>query len=344
MNPIDAVTDDPSYAPPPMENWTLGSTGLRVSRIALGCGGFGGVGSAPAFFGMGESEGEALRILDRAFDAGITLLDTADAYGGGRSEAAIGKWLQTRGPRVREQVIVSSKVFHPVGDDPADRGGLSRSRIHRQITGSLRRLRTDHLDLYLIHERDPATPLEVTLGALDDLVRAGKVRFIGASNVDASWMKGALAVSEANGLARFEWVQNGYSLLDRRDERDLLPLCAVRGLGFTPFSPLAGGWLTGKYRRGEAYPQGSRMTLRPEGYARIAHENTYRALERFEQAAAIRGVDKPTLAIAWVLANPAVTSAIVGARRPEQLDPAIAALSLSMTASERAEIASLFEA
>jgi 1-deoxyxylulose-5-phosphate synthase len=325
-----------------MEERALGRTGLRVSRVALGCGGFGGIGSAPAFFGQGESEIEAMRILDRAFDAGITLLDTADAYGGGRSEQAIGRWLRERGARVRDRVVVASKVFHPVGDDPSDRGGLSAARIHRQIEGSLRRLGTDRLDLYLIHEPDPATPVEETLAALDALVRAGKVRFLGACNVDAEWMRRALAISEASGLAGFEWVQNGYSLLQRESERELLPLVAERGIGFTPFSPLAGGWLTGKYRRGNAYPPGSRMTRRPEGYRHLESENAARAIDAFVRAAAERGLDPPTLAIAWVLASPHVTAAIVGPRRPDQLAPALAALDVRMSPAERDALTAIF--
>ena len=319
----------------------LGTTGVEVSRIALGCGNFGGIGSAPAFFGQGESEEEAFALMDAAWDLGITVFDTADAYGGGRSERAIGRWLARRGPEVRERIVLSTKVFHSVEGDPSDRG-LAPDRVRRQFDGSLARLGVERVDLYLIHAPDPETPVGDTLEALDGLVRAGKVGAIGASNVGARELQEALRASDERALARFEWVQNSYSLLERDDEADVLPLCARQGLGYTPFSPLAGGWLTGKYRRGEPYPAGSRMTLRPEPYEGIAHEGTFGGLEALESAARERGTDSATLALAWVLENPLVTAVIVGPRRPEHLEPACAALELRISAAERDELGALF--
>ncbi len=164
----------------------LGRTGLKVSAVGLGCGNFGGVGSAPAFFGMGESDEEAYTLMDIAFDLGINFFDTANAYGGGRSEAAIGRWLRTKGSAVRDRLLISSKVFNPVGEGPNQRG-LSRHHIMGQVEASLKRLQTDRLDLYLIHEPDPDTPLEETLRALDDLIHQGKITYIGASNMPA-WL------------------------------------------------------------------------------------------------------------------------------------------------------------
>jgi aryl-alcohol dehydrogenase-like predicted oxidoreductase len=324
-----------------MEYRALGTTGVDVSRIALGCGNFGGIGSAPAFFGQGESEEEAFALMDAAWELGITLFDTADAYGGGRSEQAIGRWLARRGPEVRERIVLSTKVFHSVEGDPEDRG-LAPDRVRRQIDGSLARLGVERVDLYLIHAPDPETPVGDTLAALDELVRAGKVGAIGASNVSAAELEEALRASEERGLARFEWVQNSYSLLERDDEADVLPLCARHGLGYTPFSPLAGGWLTGKYRRGEPYPAGSRMTLRPEPYEEIAGERTFDGLEAFESAARERGTDPATLALAWVVDHPQVAAAVVGPRRPEHLEPARAALELRLSASQRDELGALF--
>ena len=324
-----------------MEYRALGTTGVEVSRVALGCGNFGGIGSAPAFFGQGESEEEAFALMDAAWELGITLFDTADAYGGGRSERAIGRWLAQRGPEVRERIVLSTKVFHSVEGDPEDRG-LAPDRVRRQIEGSLKRLGVERVDLYLIHAPDPATPIGETLEALDELVRAGKVGALGASNVDAAELEEALRASEEHGLARFDWVQNSYSLLEREDEADVLPLCARHGLGYTPFSPLAGGWLTGKYRRGEPYPAGSRMTLRPEPYEEIARERTFDGLEAFESAARERGIDAATLALAWVVDNPLVTTVILGPRRPEHLEPARGALALSLTEAERHELGALF--
>jgi aryl-alcohol dehydrogenase-like predicted oxidoreductase len=311
-----------------MEYRRLGRTGLRVSRLALGCGNFGGIGSAPAFFGMGENETEAFALMDRAFDAGINVFDTADAYGGGRSETWIGRWLKAKGARVRDQLVLGSKVFNAVGPGPNDRG-LSRVHILRQIDASLSRLGTDRLDLYLIHEPDPDTPLDETLEALDDCVRAGKVLYIGASNIEAWRLARALSISERRRLARFDWVQNSYSLLDRAAEREMLPLCADAGIGFMAFSPLAGGWLTGKYGRNKPYPSGSRMTLRPEPYHAFENDAVYDALDALARDAAARGVTMTALALAWVLQQPGVDSAVIGPRRPEHIDAALNGLSMA---------------
>jgi aryl-alcohol dehydrogenase-like predicted oxidoreductase len=314
----------------------LGQTGLEVSRIGLGCGNFGGVGSAPELFGRGESEEEAFALMDAAWAAGITFFDTAASYGGGRSERWVGKWRAKRG----EPVLLSSKVYWSVTGDPDDRG-LSRERILREIEGSLERLGVERLDLYLTHEPDPETPIGETLKALDELVRAGKVVAIGASNLDAIQLEEALETSDRLGLSRFGWVQNEYSLLVP-GAQGLLDVCQREGLGFTPFSPLAGGWLTGKYRRGEDYPAGSRMTLRPGPYAALASDETFDALEAFEARAAARGVEPAVLATAWVLSDPRVTALVVGPRSPRQLETALEAFELRLSREERGELAELF--
>jgi aryl-alcohol dehydrogenase-like predicted oxidoreductase len=324
-----------------MQYRKLGRTGLKISSIGLGCGNFGGIGSAPAFFGQGETEAEAFALMDAAWDMGINFFDTADAYGGGRSETFIGKWLKAKGAAVRDGLILSSKVFNRVGDGPND-WGLSRRHTMRQIEASLTRLGVDHLDMYLIHEPDPNTTLEETLRALDDLVHQGKVRYLGASNMPAWLMTKALWLSDKYNLHRFEWVQNSYSLLDRADEQEMLPLCADQGLGYTPFSPLAGGWLTGKYRLGEPFPTGSRMTLRPEPYGKFLNERIYNSLEALSGYAAERGTDMATLALAWVLAHPLITAPIIGPRRPEHLEPARKVLAIKLTEEERKVIADLF--
>ncbi len=298
------------------------------ARLILGCGSFGGIGSAPAFFGQGESEEEADAIMDAAWSLGITAFDTADAYGGGRSETWIGRWRAQTG----NEPTLTTKVFNSVVGDPDDHG-LSRERILRQIDGSLRRLGVEQVDMYLIHAPDPATPIDETLDALEELVRAGKVKAIGASNVDVAWLE--LAGD------RVEWVQNSYSLLDR-DLEDVLVYCADHRIGFSPFSPLAGGWLAGKYRRSEAPPPGSRMTMRPEPYLHLDAEPVYDGLDRFAAAAAGRGVDMPTLAFAWLLTDPRVAAVVVGPRRPGHLDPAIAALEVELSPAERDELASFF--
>jgi aryl-alcohol dehydrogenase-like predicted oxidoreductase len=320
-----------------VEHRRLGRTGLEISRIGLGCGNFGGVGSAPELFGQGESEEEAFELMDAAFEAGVNFFDTAASYGGGRSESWIGRWLSERGSRV----LLSTKVYWSVRGDPADRG-LSGDRILRELDGSLSRLGVESVDMYLTHEPDPETPIEETLRVLDQLRRSGKVGAIGASNLVGEQLEEALETSSRCGLARFDWVQNEYSLLRRGPEQDVLPLCAREGLGFTPFGPLGGGWLTGKYRPGEPYPSGSRMTQRPEPYADLVNDQTFRALEQFQAAAAERGVEPAALAIAWVLSHPQVTAVVVGPRGPEQLEPALAALEVRLSPQERDELAELF--
>ena len=324
-----------------MQYVNLGRTGLKVSRLALGCGNFGGIGSMPEFFGKGESEEDAFELMDAAFYVGINLFDTANAYGGGASEAMIGHWLASKGPAVRDQLVISSKVFNPVGPGPNDRG-LSRRHIVQQVNESLSRLGVDHLDLYLLHEPDPSTPLEETLSTMNDLVHQGKVRYIGASNMPAWLTAKALWLADVHGWCRIEWIQNSYSILDRRDEVELFPLLADQGLGFTPFSPLAGGWLTGKYRQGADYPKGSRMTLRSDPYDHLVRPHIFSGLERLRDFAAARGVDMATVSLAWVLSEPRVTAAIMGPRRLLHMEPGLAALEMELTEDERQEIASYF--
>ena len=319
----------------------LGSTGLKISRLGLGCGNFGGIGSSPAFFGMGENEQQARELMDRAFDAGINFFDTANAYGGGRSESYIGRWLKDKGSAVRQQLLVSSKVFNPVGPGPNDRG-LSRRHILQQVDDSLVRLQTDRLDMYLIHEPDPETPLDETLAALDDVVRMGKVLYVGASNIESWRLARALWISDIRGLCRFEWIQNSYSLLDRAPERELFPLCADQGVGFTAFSPLAGGWLTGKYRAADDYPLGSRMTLRPEPYQHLVREAVFSGLAALSDDARARGSEMSALAVAWVLRHPRVSAAIIGPRTRTHLDAALAGLTIELSEADRARLAALF--
>lgn len=319
----------------------LGRTGLKISVIGLGCGNFGGIGSAPAFFGKGETEEEAFKLMDAAWEIGINFFDTADAYGGGRSETYIGNWLKGNGSAVRDQLIVSSKVFNPVGDGPNDRG-LSRRHIFAQVESSLKRLGVERIDMYLIHEPDPETPLEETIRALDDLVHQGKLHYLGASNMPAWLMTKALWISDKYNLQRFEWVQNSYSLLERSDDREMLPLCADQRVGYTPFSPLAGGWLTGKYQSAADFPQGSRMTMRPEPYLRLLNDATFAGLAQFKAQAERRGVSMSGLALAWLLSNPLITAPIIGPRKPSHLDPVGEALSVMLTPAERDELTALF--
>jgi len=312
----------------PMERAYLGPTGLSISRVILGCGNFGGVGSAPALFGQGETKEEAFAVMDAAWEAGITTFDTADAYGGGRSETYIGAWLSSRKP---DGIVLSTKTFAPM--DAGEDHGLAPARVRRQIEGSLQRLGVERVDMYLAHAWDDDVPIAETAGAFDELVAAGKIGAYGLSNVDGPNLRDALAAGS------FGWVQNSYSLLDREPEEDVLPLVAERGLGFTPFSPLAGGWLTGKYRRGEEAPAGSRMTMRPEPYERFRDAAVYDRLERLAEIG-----DPAALALGWLLAEPRVTAVIVGPRRPEHLRPALDAVERPLGEAQTAELSALFAA
>ena len=302
------------------------SPGLTVSRIALGCGNFGGVGSAPEFFGQGLTDDQALELMDAAWAAGIGWFDTADAYGGGRSERAIGRWIASRGVRPR----VTTKTFNPM-QAGADRG-LKPDRIVRQLRSSLNRLGVDHVELYLAHDYDPDVPMAESFAALKAARVDGLIGAYGVSNFDAPQLAAALTAGSPQA------VQNSHSLLARRDERDLLPLCAERGVAYLAFSPLAGGWLTGKYRRGVPYPAGSRMTQRPEPYQEFVTGTTFEALAGLEAIAARRGTSMAGLALGWLLADDRVAQVVIGPGRPEHLAPVAEALGHPVTPAERIEI------
>jgi aryl-alcohol dehydrogenase-like predicted oxidoreductase len=323
-----------------VEERVLGRSGVAVTRIVLGCGNFGGVGSSPAFFGQGIPKDIAFRIMDRAWDMGIRAFDTADAYGGGRSETWIGEWLVGKDTGVRERLVIETKTYNPMDED--DDHGLGRARIHRQIDASLARLGLERVPLYLAHAFDPEVPQEETLSTFDELVRAGKVGAVGASNFTGDQLAEALEISELEGLVRYECVQNSHSLLERDDAETVFPVCREHGIGYECFGPLAGGWLTGKYRRGEAYPEGSRMTQRPEGYLPFASDRTFTALESFEQRARERGISMAGLALAWLLAQDEITAVVVGPTRPEHLDPVTEALELSLSPTEAAQLTEVF--
>ncbi len=308
----------------------LGSSAVTVPRIALGCGNFGGVGSAPEFFGRGLTQDQALKLMDAAWEFGITHFDTADAYGGGRSEQAVGRWIRSRG--VCPQL--TTKTFNPM-QAGADHG-LRPDRITRQLRASLDRLGVDHVDLYLAHEFDPDVPLPESLGAFDAAQAAGLISAYGVSNFDAGQLAAALTAGAPQA------IQNCYSLLTRQDEQGLLALCGQRAVAYLAFSPLAGGWLTGKYRRGEPFPAGSRMTQRPGPYQEFSTDRTFAALGRLQAISAGRGTSMAGLALAWLLAGDRVTQIVVGPGRPEHLAPVAEALEHPLTDAERAAVESVF--
>ncbi len=307
-----------------------GTTDLAIPRIALGCGNFGGVGSAPEFFDQGLTQDQALELMDAAWELGITHFDTADAYGGGRSEAAIGRWISSRGVRP----LLTTKTFNPMTAG-ADHG-LAPERIARQLQQSLDRLQVDHVDLYLAHDFDPDVPLADSLAAFEAARADGTVRGYGVSNFDADQLAEALA------LASPRAIQNSYSLLARQDERELLPLCERRDVAYLAFSPLAGGWLTGKYRRGEPFPAGSRMTQRPEPYQVFLDNRTFDALDLLNRLAVRRGTSMAGLALAWLLADDRVTQVVIGPGRPDHLKPVIEAVECPISDEDRAAIEGAF--
>ena len=312
----------------------LAGTDLDVSTVALGCGNFGGIGSVPELFGLGEDEAAAFALMDAAREHGITLFDTANTYGGGRSEEWIGRWLASRG--TRDSVVLSTKVGNRVGPGPRAEG-LSAHHIRTQVEASLRRLGTDRIDLYLAHAPDPQVPIEETLGAFDELASAGKIRYSGLSNYTGAQVTDAVAAADRTGVARPVNLQSGYSLLEPAAEA--LAAVTREGLSFAAYSPLAGGWLAGRYRAsGEPYPRDSRMALRPDPYEHLVNDATFAALDALRQQAIDRGVALPALALAWVLSDPAVDVVVVGPRRPDQLVQALAALDLPLSPAERTDL------
>jgi aryl-alcohol dehydrogenase-like predicted oxidoreductase len=308
----------------------LADSDLSISRIALGCGNFGGVGSSPGLVGQGLSDDESAALMDAAWESGITHFDTADAYASGHSEQAIGRWIAARGVRP----TLTTKTFNPMalGAD----SGLAPERIERQLPTSLERLGVDHVELYLAHAFDPEVPLEESLAAFEALQATGQVSTYGVSNFDGEQLTQALSAGAPAA------VQNGYSLLERGDEAEVLPLCGERGLAYLVYSPLCGGWLTGKYRRGEQYPEGSRMTQLPGPYGGLTNDRTFDALEALQAFAAGRGSSMAGTALAWLLADNRVSQIVVGPGRAEHLEPVREALDQPLAPEERVELAGMF--
>ncbi|MCL6645380.1 MAG: aldo/keto reductase [Dehalococcoidia bacterium] len=305
-----------------MQYTRLGRTGLPVSRLCLGT----------MTFGFQCDEATSFAIMDRAFEGGITFFDTADVYpigappgAQGRTEEIIGRWLARTGNRSR--IILATKCFGRVGPARWDQGN-SRKHILDAVDASLRRLGTDYIDLYQLHGPDPETPIDETLKALDDLVRWGKVRYIGCSNFLAYQVARAIGRSEVLGLARFDSVQPRYNLLFREIERELLPLCAEEGIGVIPYNPLAGGLLTGKHNPETGPEEGSRFTLGTAAQryqVRYWHDRMFQTVDQLRPIAAEAGMSLAQMAVAWVMANPVITAPIIGASRPEQLADTLAA-------------------
>ena len=307
-----------------MEYRNLGDSGLKISLAGLGCNNF----------GM-RCDGEQTRaVVHRALDEGVTFFDTADIYGNrGGSEESLGKALGKR----RREVVVATKFGMPMGAGPYDRGA-SRRYLMAAAEASLRRLDTDYLDLYQLHQPDPDTPQEETLAALDDLVRAGKVRYLGNSNFSGWQVADADWISRTRSFARYVSAQNQYNLLDRRIERDLLPACQKFGLGMLPYFPLASGFLTGKYRRGAEPPKGTRLAVMQPMAKQVMTEQNFATLERLEEFARGRGHTLVELATSWLACQPVVSSVISGATRPEQVTENVKACGWKLTDEEMKQV------
>ena len=308
-----------------MELRRLGHSGLKVSAIGLG-------GNT---FGATVDGEEAVAVIRHALDAGITFIDTADAYSRGRSEELIGRAVSGR----RTEVVLATKVRHPMGESPYA-SGLSRRWILQAAEDSLRRLGTDYLDLYQAHAPDDETPLEETLRALDDLVCQGKVRYLGCSNYPAWQLAQALGISERAGLAPWVSVQPRWNLLEGLDDPHLLPACRAFGIGMIPYTPLASGLLTGKYRAGAEPPPGTRAGDLPHIRRRLT-EARLAAVERLRPWAEARGKTTGELALAWLLAHPEVSTVIVGARTARQIEQNVGAVSWALSPEERDQVAHL---
>jgi aryl-alcohol dehydrogenase-like predicted oxidoreductase len=308
-----------------MDYHFMGRTGLKVSEICLGT----------QTFGWGADEPTALSLADRFVGAGGNFFDTSNIYNRGESERMLGAWLRSRGNR--SQTVIATKVFFPSGEGPND-AGLSRKHIFDQIEASLRRLQTDYVDLYQMHCFDVSTPLDETLRALDDLVSAGKVRYIGASNYTPSQLTRAIMLSEMRNWVRFDCLQAEYSLLVRSTEWELLPLCKSEGIGLTCWSPLAGGWLSGKYRRDEPPPPESRVG-RADRWDDLPEqresERTWRIVDALREIARDGGRTPAQVALNWLLHQPGVTAPIIGARTPAQLAENLASTGWTLSAEEQ---------
>lgn len=309
----------------------LGRTGLKVSEVCLGT----------MTFGNQSDEATSFAIMDTADEAGVTFFDTADVYplGGdlssvGATEAIVGRWLHARG--ARERIVLATKCRGRMGPYPNDEG-LSRKHIISACEASLRRLDTDYIDLYQVHAPDPSTPIEETLRALDSLVQAGKVRYVGCSNYPAWRLADALWTSETHGLARFECDQPRYNLLYRMIEDEIVPLCQAHGVGIIAYNPLAGGVLTGRYRGQRTVQEGTRFSLQRSGELyrkRYWNEEIFEVVDRLAAFVQERGKSLVHVALAWVLSRPGLTSAIVGASRPEQLRESLGGADLSLDEEE----------
>ena len=319
-----------------MQYLSLGNTGLKVSRICLGCMSYG----SPQWRDWVMDEAASTPFFKQALDGGINFFDTADIYSNGASEEVLGHALKTLGVR-RETVVIATKLFNPMGDSPNERG-TGRKHVKHAVEASLRRLGTDYIDLYQIHRYDNSTPMEETLAALDALVREGKVLYLGASSMSAWEFAKFLYLADRHGLARFVSMQNHYNLVYREEEREMIPLCREEGIGLIPWSPLARGFLAGNRKR-EDHGETTRAKSDEFAHSMYYQDSDFQIVERVGEIASARGATNAQVALAWMLAQPGITAPIIGATKPHHLDDAIKAVNLTLTPEETHRLEELYQ-
>lgn len=329
-----------------MQRRVLGSTGVAIPSVILGCGTFGGLGSLDEFIGRGLDERAAYATMDEAIALGIDAFDTAGGYAAGASERMIGHWLARQPRKVASRVRIATKVLPTTATPNAPAGApLDSSYIEGKLEQSLERLGVESVEFYMAHAPDDDTPIEDTVSGFASVVDSGRARHVGVCNVDAPGLLAALDAADRLGVPGYRWVQNGFSLLAPEEDRELRAVCRDRQIGYTPFSPLAGGVLTGKYRRGEAFPPDTRMALRPEGHDKLLTSAVHDAIDRLRAAAEGRGVSCAALALAWVIAHPDVAAPVVGpSRTAPHLGHVSEALGVTLDPADHAEIGEWFAA
>lgn len=310
-----------------MNRVKIKNSDISITRVGFGCSNFGGIGSDPKLVGKGNSEEEAHRILDVAYQYGINYFDTATTYGNGKSEEILGKWIEKK--RIpRESIVISSKVSRKSGLFPWNKKGLSKKRIVQQIKKSLKRLRIDFLDIFYIHAPDPFTPVNEVLYALNECIGMGLTKLIGISNVNIEYLNESLDTSKKNGWNGYSVVQNSYNYLQRSDELDVIPICRENDILYIGYSPLAGGILSGKYQMGCEYPENSRLSLRKNLYRSYLTEENFRKIDKLKSIADTRKLNLPILMYQWLYKNKNIDSFLIVAKNTNQFQPLCDALSL----------------
>lgn len=310
-----------------MNSSVIKNSKLLITKVGFGCSNFGGIGSDPKLVGKGDSEEEAFRILDLAYQHGISFFDTATTYGNGKSEEILGNWIRIK-KIPRESIIISSKVNKKPSRFHWHQKGLPRKHILKQIKTSLKRMQLTYLDIFFIHAPDPSTPIVEILSTLNECINTGLTRAIGVSNVDVNYLKNSINVSRSNGWAKYSIVQNSYNYLDRKDEHDLIPFCKDNDILYIGYSPLAGGILSGKYQWSAEFPKNSRLFLRESLYRSYLSEENFEIINKLKKLANTHNLTMPSLMYQWLYNNNKIDSFLIGARTPLQFQSLCDALAI----------------